>query len=134
MRRLTLVTRYTDVTMTAAQQTPRAFSAATKPFPDGFTIWLSGAWGMEHCSQLLSALAATPQASKNVTLDCRRVTLVDSATLHAMTRFADDCASRAVACVFECDDDPIGRLIQVARLDRLTVVQRPLVPAGARTN
>ncbi len=109
----------------------RALSVFDLDAPYGFRIWLAGAWGLEMQPRLFQVLSATPRVSQAVNVDCRRVTVVDGATMKTMTKFADDCATRGVGVTFECDSDPVGRLIELCGLNRLTVMHRPLHPRAA---
>ncbi len=114
-------------------KTPRALCVLDENAPFGFRIWLSGSWGLETRTQLVAVLHRMPQLAGKVNVDCRRVTLIDPATLGAMTEFAGECEDRRIPCTFECDDDPVGRLISIAGLDRLTVLHRPLHQRPAQT-
>jgi anti-anti-sigma regulatory factor len=105
---------------------PRALTVFDRRPPYGFKVWLAGAWGMEARPELVEVLHRMPVASHAVRLDCRRVTLIDGSTMQTMADFADDCASRHIQCTFECDGDPVGRLISIAGLNRLDVLRRPL--------
>lgn len=107
-------------------ETARAFSALDRGAPYGFHIWLAGAWGFETQTRLSELFRATPRVSRAINLDCRRVTVIDGATMTTMTNFADECATRGVGVTFECDGDPVGRLIDLCGLERLTVMHRPL--------
>ncbi|MBV8639083.1 MAG: STAS domain-containing protein [Candidatus Eremiobacteraeota bacterium] len=109
----------------------RALCVLDRNAPYGFHIWLAGAWGFETQERLREVLRATPRVSRKIDLDCRRVTIIDGATMKAMTNFADDCATRGVGVTFSCDTDPVGRLIDLCGLDRLTVMHRPLHPRTA---
>ncbi len=109
----------------------RAFSAIERKAPFAFHIWLSGAWGFETQPRLRDVLQTAPLVSQKIKLDCRRVTIIDGTTMSTMTQFADECATRGVGVTFECDADPVGRLIAVCGLDRLTVTRRPLHPRTA---
>ena len=113
------------------RQPPRALTTANERPPFDFHVWLAGAWGMESCAELSSVLHRVPRASERVFLDCRRITLIDGMTMQTMSRFAHDCAERDVRCTFECDEDPVGRLIALAGLHRLHVLHRPLVSRPA---
>lgn len=104
----------------------RALSLLDRSAPYGFHIWLAGAWGFETQTRLSELLRATPRVSRAINLDCRRVTVIDGATMTTMTNFADECATRGVGVTFECDADPVGRLIGLCGLERLTVMHRPL--------
>lgn len=109
----------------------RAFSVVDRTAPYGFHIWLAGAWGFKTQTRLSDVLRAAPSVSQTINLDCRRVTIIDGATMATMTAFADECATRGVGVTFECDDDPVERLIDLCGLERLRVTHRPLHPRTA---
>lgn len=109
-----------------ATDATRAFTVLDPETPYGFHIWLAGAWGLEARTRLSSVLSGAPNRSREISLDCRRVTVIDGATMTTMTNFADACALRGVGVTFECDDDPVSRLIAICGLDRLNVTHRPL--------
>lgn len=109
----------------------RAFYVLDRDAPFGFRIWLAGAWGFETRSRLCDVLCTAPLLSQAIQVDCRRVTIIDGVTMMTMTDFADEWALRGVGVTFECDADPVGRLIELSGLDRLTVTYRPLHPRAA---
>lgn len=111
----------------------RAFTALDRYAPYAFRVWLAGAWGFETQSRLHDVLRGAPLRSREIKLDCRRVTTIDGATMSTMTDFADECATRGVDVTFECDEDPVGRLIASCEMGRLTVTHRPLHPRTAGT-
>lgn len=110
--------------MTHSFQTPRALSLLDAAH--AFTIWLSGAWGMESRPALMEALHRTPRAAHSVTVDCRRMTLVDGAVIQAFAQFADECLLRTLPCVFECDEDPVSRMVSLLGCERLAIAHRRL--------
>jgi hypothetical protein len=105
-------------------QTPRALSVLDAA--NVFTIWLSGAWGMESRPALLEALHRTPCATNSVTVDCRRMTLIDGPVIQAFAQFADECLIRSLPCIFECDEDPVSRIALLVGCEGLTIAHRPL--------
>ena len=111
----------------------RAFTHIDPHAPFGFHIWLAGPWGFESRSRLNAVLHRLPILSGNVSVDCRRITLIDGATMTTMTDFAGECAMRGISITFECDADPVGRLIRLSGLDRLIVEHRPLRTRTAGT-
>lgn len=110
--------------------TPRALAAVDCDAPNRFRVCFAGAWGFETNGRLSAVLSRVPLRSTSVDLDCRRITLIDGKTMSTMTDFADACAKRAVGVTFECDDDPVSRLISICGLDRLVVAYRPLRATG----
>ena len=114
------------MSMDVTPEAPRALTALDGIAPYHFRVWFAGEWGFESNARLQGVLAHMPSDARGVNLDCRRITLIDGATLTTMTDFAARCSVRDVGVTFECDDDPVGRLIALCGLDHLTIERRPL--------
>ena len=112
--------------MDTSRSTTRALTVVDDVAPYAFRIWLYGEWGFEANGRLSALLSGTPTRSGSVNLDCRRITVVDGRTMGTMSAFAGECAQRGVGVTFECDDDPVQRLIALSGLKQLAVAHRPL--------